>query len=267
MTTGFQFPISSESLTLGNAPAAIMSHEVLGARLKPDTAEKYFGGVVPVSQYNREISRWMDRATTIRLCADSISLRELHYADSVFAHGARMMDKIDIIDEKLAPPLTWPTSSHHAYFRRQGYAENVSDPVSVRRPAAKLDPVSRWSDSGAKPFFFVERARRLLSKQRIREARDILQLGTASYPEEEKIASLLRAISPGQVRRSQGPTPSRGQEMDWLQEHGHRFRGQWVAVKGNCLVASASTLDKLIAELKQLGYVHLAPVIQKVAPE
>ena len=267
MTTAFQDPASSRSFSLDDAWVIATSTRPHNAMPKLGTTEKYFGGVAPISQYEKAASRWMDRAATVWFWPEAILLRESHYIESAFAHGPQIMDRTSIVDAKSATPLSWPTRSHHSLVARRELAEIIPDSVTVKQVAPKLDAISQWSDSGAKPFVLLERARHLLSKQRIRDARSVLQLGAASYPEDEKIATLLRAISPGQVKRSQGSAPNREQEMDWLLKHGHKFRGRWVALRGNVLVASADTLDKLIAKVKKLGDGHVGPVIQKIAPE
>ena len=267
MTTAFQIPIPSTFSDLGRTRAATASLEMLNAMSNPSTGEKYFGGVVPIWQYNSESSRWTDRVATYWPSLESTSLREWHNLDLAFAHGRQMVDWPRIIDDKSVLPHTFLTIPHHAHTVQREPAEYASDLVAAQKSTSKLDVISQRSDPGAKPFVLLERARRLLSKQRIRDARDLLQHGMASYPEDKNIAALLRAVSPGRVRRNRGSTQSRRQEMDWIQKHGHKYRGQWVAVSGDHLVASASTLDKLFVDVKRLKDARNTPVIQQIAPE
>ena len=267
MTTAFQISIPSTFSDLGRTRAATASLEMLNAMSKPSTAEKYFGGVVPIWQYNRGSSRWTDRVATYWPSLESTSLREWHNLDLAFAHGRQMMDWPRIIDDKSVVPHTFLTIPHHARTVQREPTEYASDLVTAQKSASKLDVISQRYDPGAKPFVLLERARRLLSKQRIRDARDLLHHGAASYPEDNNIAALLRAVSPGRVRRNRGSTQSRRQEMDWIQKHGHKYRGQWVAISGDHLVASASTLDKLLVDVKRLRDARNTPVIQQIAPE
>jgi len=273
MTKVSQDIVSSNFFALGDAWAITSSRKMLKALPESSTTEKYFGGVAPICQYERGTSRWIDRAAAIWLSPEDILRSELHHVESAFLHGPQIMNRTGITGDKSAPPLAWPIPSHHFYAARHFYAgrrkfsEIIPEPITAKELAPKLDSVSQRFDFDAKPFMLLERAQRLLSKQQVRDARDVLQLGAASYSEDEKIASLFRAISPGQVKKNKGSTPNRQQEMDWLQKHGHKFRGQWVAVKGDVLVASATTLDELIVEVKRLGDGRTAPIIQKIAPE
>ena len=267
MTTAFQVPVPSKSSDFGNTWAATTSLEMLNAMSKPSTTEKYFGGVLPIWQYNKGSSRWTDRVATYWPSLESTSLRERHNLEFTFAYGPQLMDRPLIIDDKSALPLTWLTIPHHAYTVQRELAECSSILAAPQKSAPKLEAVSQWSDPGAKPFVLLERAKRLLSKQRIRDARDVLQLGAASYPEDKKIAALLRAISPGRVRRNQGSSQNRRQEMDWIQKHGHKYRGLWVAISCDQLVSSASTLDKLLVNVEMLRGTRNTPIIQKIAPE
>lgn len=45
--------------------------------------------------------------------------------------------------------------------------------------------------------------------------------------------------------------PDRSREFAWLREHGHAYRGKWVAVLGDRLVATADTLRDLLQQVQQ----------------
>jgi len=53
-------------------------------------------------------------------------------------------------------------------------------------------------------------------------------------------------------------------EMQWIQEHGHDYPGQWVAVDGDRLIAHGSDAKQVFAEVDRAGvadplFAHLEP--------
>lgn len=110
---------------------------------------------------------------------------------------------------------------------------------------------SQKSSAGSQPFVFLEQAKSLLNEQRIQDACSTLQRGADLYPKDNKIAHLLRAISPGRVTNVKGTAPNRSKEVAWIRRHGNKYRGQWVAINGDDLLATATSLNTLLKKIQR----------------
>lgn len=172
----------------------------------------------------------------------------------------------------------------------RGYSETFFRPIAVRGPddterrlreleahphgsAYRQEAKAVWTlisqvpGSIMAPFILLERARRLLSQERTQDARELLECGSANHPDDEQIADLLCAISPGRVRNRTGTTVDRKREMLWIRKYGRDYRGQWVALQGDRLVASADELKSLIEKVGDLNNLKDPPLIQRVVQE
>ena len=90
-----------------------------------------------------------------------------------------------------------------------------------------------------------------MNEQRIQDACSTLQRGADLYPKDKKIAHLLRAISPGRVTNVKGTAPNRSKEVAWIRRHGNKYRGQWVAINGDDLLATATSLNTLLKKIQR----------------
>ena len=119
-------------------------------------------------------------------------------------------------------------------------------------------------DPNCSSLVFLTNAKRLLSEGNVREAEALLRNGQTSYPDNRQIAQLLRAISPGRVSKINKVFPNRDREMDWIQQNGQNYRGKWVAIHENELVASSDKLNKLIKIVQQKTNSEELPLIQRI---
>jgi hypothetical protein len=100
------------------------------------------------------------------------------------------------------------------------------------------------------PAEIVERRiRALLMEGRILDARDVLEAADPSLPIDPKLRELL---APARVWTSDVRDVDRSREYHWLRTQSGRYRGQWVALVGPDLVASAPSLQELRARLAAL---------------
>ena len=186
MTTGFQVSVPSSFPDPRSAWAATASLELLNTMSRPSTTEEYFGGVVPTWQYIEGASRWRHRLANIRPSTESTSSPQWHHLEFALDPVPRLMGSPRVIDDKSALPFTSVIIPHHAFAEQSDPAIYASTYAAAQTSEIYSKVVAHQPGSGAKPFVLLERARRLLSVQRIREARDILQFGAASYPEDMK---------------------------------------------------------------------------------
>ena len=151
-------------------------------------------------------------------------------------------------------PLGQPRKGHHSIPLVYG---------SIRGPFSTSNIDSGPQKYYEQPFSLLERAKTLLSMQRVREAIRILQEGTRRYPHDEKMTQLLHVISPSEGARGITVTAKdRQEEMAWIKTHGRRYRGRWVAIYDSNLIAEADTLKHLLENLKRTWSGQERPLIQ-----
>lgn len=126
---------------------------------------------------------------------------------------------------------------------------------------------SQVSNRGHKAFELLAEAKRLLNEQRIGDARSTLKFGARLCPNNKEITRLLRAVSPGQVIKIKSTKANPKREIAWLRQHGENYRGQWLAISGDELLASASTLKSVLEKLKQRKGMDEPSLIQYIVPE
>ncbi len=266
MTAAFRVSLASISPDFGTARAATALRGMLDDVSGSDASQRYFGGVDRALQHNREISGRADLEVKFSALPVLVPPRKRYRMDSAFAHIPQLMgNSLNIVNK---PALSFASSdtSHHG-GASLGLTICASATFIPGKSATYPRADTGRTDPGDKPFILLQRARRLLSAQRIREARRVLQLGAVSFPEDKKIGELLQAVTPGRTKMVRCTMPDRKQEMNWIQRNGHRHRGLWVAVSGGGLVTSARTLEALLAEVKRTGNEHGTPIVQHIAAE
>ena len=152
-------------------------------------------------------------------------------------------------------------------FRRRDPSDCGAYETDTLKREQELLPKSQKYSPGSQPFVFLENAKRLLNAQRIQDARDTLQRGADLHPKDKKIAHLLRAISPGRATEVKGTSPNRSREAAWIRRHGDKFRGQWVAVNGDDLVATAPSLNTLLEKLNRRNGKGNLPLVHYFVPD
>ena len=250
---------------LGNVLSATRSLEMHDSMSKSGPAKKWFSEMASDWRGSPGPLNWTDQETRHRSALKSVMPGKRQRSGYEPPHDA-MFTRSGDIDDMPFFPHAWASMPHHASPAKHDVSMYSSGSIEVQDLPSNPATASQSSDPGAKPFVILARARSLLSSQRIREAHAILQQGTITFPHDKRIARLLRAISPGRTRRSRGATSNRRQELNWIRKNGHKHRGLWVAVSGNHLVASAMTLEQLLADVKKLTGGHETPLVQKIAP-
>jgi len=91
-----------------------------------------------------------------------------------------------------------------------------------------------------------EQIRSLLVEGRILEAQNLFDTAGDLLPADSKLRQVL---SPPRIRKSDRRDVDRSAEFHWLDVNSAKFKGQWVALIGESLVASAGTLAELLSQL------------------
>ena len=110
--------------------------------------------------------------------------------------------------------------------------------------------VNETPTSSASPD--VRRIRELVAQERLLEARELLKQALRDDQGNPELRSLQVVLAPPEVTRVDLKDQDRTEELQWIATHGKEYRGQWIAVLGDKLVAHASSLKELRAALQKL---------------
>lgn len=138
-----------------------------------------------------------------------------------------------------------------------GLFRKVPTPPPPRRsaPSAEAQQTERVSS--------IAVIRDLLRQEMISAAREVLAVLPQNLLEDPALQALRRALAPPFVRTSSRLGVDRSREFAWLREHAREYRGQWVAINENGLVAAAPTLRELRERLRAYPLEQL-PLLHRV---
>jgi excisionase family DNA binding protein len=92
-------------------------------------------------------------------------------------------------------------------------------------------------------------------------ARNLAAQGAEQYPDYAELQKMARILAPARVVRSDlPPVPSVRVNQDWLRAHADEYKGRWVALRDGILLAVASTLGELKAQLGTLDGILVTKV-------
>lgn len=223
---GFTAGAVARAAAAQRAPA--LSQEPVGVllRVPPPTAGmteglRYFGMGIGGSRYFETIGRIS--GGPVYLGMPAWTMEGVHFFD---------------LDDQ-SPLLAGGSTTHPAAARDL--------PRGVRRPA--LSSTMQQRDLVSR----VTAIRDLLQREQVSAARRLLELIPAEAFEEPGIGDLRRALTPPTVRPSARKDIDRTRAYEWLRQHAHERKGQWVAVGDDGLIASALTLKDLREQLRTLA--------------
>ena len=140
-------------------------------------------------------------------------------------------------------------------------APNVESWFSTRR---NLEAKDQSTPFGAASLFVeIRLIRSYLSNGDVKRARLRTVQALKAHPNSERLTRILEILSPGPTKRTNEVYPSRNSELTWLKENRSAYNGLWVAVDGENLVASSTSLRELLQELEQT-HTDKSPLIHKV---
>lgn len=125
----------------------------------------------------------------------------------------------------------------------------LTDFLLQRAAGGELPEGERLQSSSPSPFPYAQAIRSLLEQGRIRQAQSLYEHAKDLIHDPR----LHEALSPPRVKVSSKRGPDRSAELRWLDSNSDRFRGRWVALLGENLLASAGTLKELLSHLKSLA--------------
>ena len=105
--------------------------------------------------------------------------------------------------------------------------------------------------------------RSLMEADRVFAARHLTEAALRESPRDASLAALSRALAPAEVRASETRDVDRTREYRWLKENAVAYRGKWVALDGDTLLAQGDSLAELLACLKERGTVK-PPLVHRI---
>lgn len=128
--------------------------------------------------------------------------------------------------------------------------------ISPARPAEHTLP-----QRDAVPFVMAVRG--LIEAEQLVPAREMLAAAPTHILTDPLVARLRSILAPPVVKRVQRRDVDRTREYEWLGTDSHKYRGRWVALDGEHLLAVASSLRELREQLKTVAFTH-PPLLHRV---
>jgi hypothetical protein len=98
---------------------------------------------------------------------------------------------------------------------------------------------------------YVERIQDFLEEGNLLAARALVNEALEKGADEEGLTLLREILTPPRVTRSQETGAGRASELRWLEANWTAYRGEWVALEGERLLAHSPDLDKVVAVLRE----------------
>lgn len=92
---------------------------------------------------------------------------------------------------------------------------------------------------------FIQEIRTALQDGDIKTAQQLSLTAATHYPENREIKKLVYLVAPPMVVLGNPSPEQRRAYRAWLQENHLKYRGQWVALSENKLIAHAGSSDEL----------------------
>ncbi|CAE6703385.1 DUF5678 domain-containing protein [Nitrospira defluvii] len=108
------------------------------------------------------------------------------------------------------------------------------------------------SGLGDELAFYTQAIRQALEAEQLSYARSLLAAIPLNLASTEQVEGLRKVLAPPTVTRTQVHDVDRTQEFMWLKTESHKYRGQWVAIEGDRLVANSHNLRELREILSNL---------------
>jgi hypothetical protein len=97
---------------------------------------------------------------------------------------------------------------------------------------------------------YVARIRDLVETDRVRGARRLVKEAIEIFPDHPDVIAWSKLLSPAEVIKVGGPLDrDRTPEYNWLDAQGPQYRGEWVAVLGDQLIAHSRDGKEFRAKL------------------
>ena len=99
---------------------------------------------------------------------------------------------------------------------------------------------------------YAARIRDLVESDRIGAARKLVAEASARFQGHPALLGWQKVLAPAKARLSPATGVDRSAEFAWIQRNASSYRGQWVALLGDRLLAHAATAVELAARLEEI---------------
>ncbi|HWM92082.1 MAG TPA: DUF5678 domain-containing protein [Thermoanaerobaculia bacterium] len=96
---------------------------------------------------------------------------------------------------------------------------------------------------------YAARIRDLVENDRVGGARKLVAEAIERFPDHPALTGWQKALARAQATLSPATGVDRSAEFAWIQRNASSYRGQWVAVLGDKLLAHAATAGELASKL------------------
>ena len=110
---------------------------------------------------------------------------------------------------------------------------------------------------------YVSQIRKLVQEERIGAARQLVEEALRECPDDPDLLKWKEVLAPAFVYGRRPVNFEGTPEHGWIVAHAAEYKGQWVAVLDEELLAHAPTQMELIAKLKKLASKRL-PVVEHI---
>jgi Arc/MetJ-type ribon-helix-helix transcriptional regulator len=90
----------------------------------------------------------------------------------------------------------------------------------------------------------------LLDAQELLAAQQAASKGAEDHPDHPWLRLANRVLNPRRVTTAPASGSDRTREFDWLRSHGEAYRGQWVALLRDELIAADRNFDAVLREVR-----------------
>jgi hypothetical protein len=118
-------------------------------------------------------------------------------------------------------------------------------------------------ETGARRRPYAAIVRALVEYEQLGAARSLVSYALRETPADSYIEKIYKLLSPPLVNPVPETDNNRVSEYQWLISHATDYRGRWVAIEGEHLIAHAASLKDLLA-IVRIAQPHRRPLIHRV---
>jgi len=100
------------------------------------------------------------------------------------------------------------------------------------------------------PEEYVRMIEALLDSEKFAAARQMAARAAGLFSDHPWLSQANRVLNPRKAVSRPGKTSDRQREFSWLRKHSSEYRGQWVALVGDELVAHSESVEDVLGEVE-----------------
>ncbi len=151
-----------------------------------------------------------------------------------------------IADSQSAPPFLSVLSES----QRESVIARLEDAAETGDEIAFLSAVKELEGEELSAADFIRVIRLAHAAGAYLAAREFSARGASIHSSDSELQKCARVLAPPKViGRGLPARPDIKANGAWMKQHGHKYRGQWVAVRNGQLLGAAASLDDLVNEL------------------